>query len=57
MLNHEFHMLETDMKYIAGVLSKRRDELYAAPQPRERTLVSPFDPGPPEPRPLGGSGG
>jgi len=57
MLNREFDMLETDMTYIAGVLSKRRDELYAAPQSQQRTLISPFDPGPPEQRPLTGSGG
>ena len=57
MLNREFDMLESDMKYIAGVLTKRRDELYAAPESQHRTLVSPFDPGPPEPRPLTGSGG
>lgn len=57
MLNREFQMLESDMSHIAAVLSKRRDELYAAPQPRQRTLVSPFDPGPPEVRGLGTGGG
>lgn len=57
MLNREFEMLGSDMAHIAGVLSKRRDELYSAPQNRQRTLVSPFDPGPPERRTLGGSGG
>lgn len=57
MLNREFEMLQSDMSYIAGVLSKRRDELYAAPEQRQRTLVSPFDPGPPETRTLRGSGG
>ncbi len=57
MLNREFEMLETDMSYIAAVLTKRRDELYTAPQPKQRTLISPFDPGPAEPRSLGKSGG
>lgn len=56
MLNREFEMLESDMSYIAAVLSKRRDELYAAPQTRQRTLVSPFDPGPPDARSLGTGG-
>lgn len=57
MLNREFEMLKSDMGYISGVLSKRRDELYAAPESRQRTLVSPFDPGPPDTRSLGGRGG
>ena len=57
MLNREFEMLESDMSYIGDALSKRRDELYTAPQPQQRTLVSPFDPGPPDVRTLGGSGG
>lgn len=57
MLNREFEMLESDMSYIGDVLSKRRDELYTAPQPQQRTLVSPFDPGPPDVRTLGGRGG
>ena len=57
MLNREFQMTALDMSYVSGVLSKRRDELYSSPQPRQRTLVSPFDPGPPDVRSLGGSGG
>ena len=57
MLNREFEMLESDMSYIAGVLEKRRDELYTAPQAQQRTLISPFDPGPAESRPLGNRGG
>ena len=57
MLNREFQMTAFDMSHISGVLSKRRDELYSSPQPRQRTLVSPFDPGPPDVRGLGGSGG
>jgi len=57
MLNHEFEMLQSDMAYIADVLTKRRDELYTAPQGQQRTLISPFDPGPAEPRSLGRKGG
>lgn len=57
MLNREFQMTASDMSYISGVLSKRRDELYAAPESRQRTLISPFDPGPPEVRPLDKRGG
>lgn len=57
MLNREFQMTASDMSYISGVLSKRRDELYAAPQSRQRTLVSPFDPGPPDVRTLDRRGG
>lgn len=57
MLNREFEMLESDMSYISDVLSKRRDEMYTAPQHQQRTLISPFDPGPPDVRTLGGSGG
>lgn len=53
MLNKEFEMLESDMTYIAEVLSKRREELYREPEPRQRTLISPFDPGPPDTRRLG----
>ncbi|MEQ9137746.1 MAG: hypothetical protein RLO51_21190 [Thalassobaculum sp.] len=57
MLNREFEMLQSDMSYIAGVIEKRRDELYTAPQAQQRTLISPFDPGPAETRPLGNRGG
>lgn len=57
MLNREFQMTTTDMAYVSGVLSKRRDELYATPASRQRTLISPFDPGPPEVRTLDRSGG
>lgn len=57
MLNREFQMTATDMAYISGVLSKRRDELYATPASRQRTLISPFDPGPPEVRTLDKRGG
>jgi len=57
MLNREFQMTATDMTYISGVLSKRRDELYTASESRQRTLVSPFDPGPPDVRTLDKRGG
>lgn len=57
MLNREFEMLGSDMSYIAAILTKRRDELYTAPQAQQRTLISPFDPGPADSRPLGNSGG
>lgn len=57
MLNREFQMTSIDMAYISGVLGKRRDELYTESETRQRTLVSPFDPGPPDVRTLRGSGG
>jgi hypothetical protein len=57
MLNREFEMTRSDLSYISGVLAARRDELYAAPQARQRTLVSPFDPGPPDVRGIDDRGG
>ena len=57
MLNREFQMTKVDMAYISDVLGKRRDELYVASESRQRTLVSPFYPGPPEVRTLRGAGG
>ena len=57
MLNREFQMTSSDMAYISDVLGKRRDELYTQSEKRQRTLVSPFDPGPPEVRSLRGTGG
>lgn len=57
MLNREFQMTSSDMAYISDVLGKRRDELYTQAEGRQRTLVSPFDPGPPEVRSLRGTGG
>lgn len=52
MLNREFEMLQSDLQYLARKLSEKRDELYAGQQPRQRTLVNPFDPGAPETRSL-----
>lgn len=52
MLNREFEMLASDLAYIAKQIAEKRDELYGERKPRPRTLVSPFDPGPPEVRTL-----
>lgn len=54
MLNREFEMLKSDLHYLAGVLSTRRNELYREEQERQRTLIKPFDPGPPDTRDLSG---
>lgn len=50
MLNREYEMLPGDLQYLAKKLSDKRDELYTGQQQRQRTLVSPFDPGAPETR-------
>lgn len=50
MLNREFEMLQGDLQYLAKKLSAKRDELYTGQQQRQRTLISPFDPGAPETR-------
>lgn len=54
MLNREFEMLKSDLDYLARYLTKQRQALYASPEQRQRTLVSPFDPGAPDVRDLGG---
>ena len=54
MLNREFEMLKSDLHYLAGVLSEKRNELYRSEQERQRTLIKPFDPGPPVTRDLSG---
>jgi hypothetical protein len=54
MLNKEFEMLPTDLKYLAGKITEKRDELYRVQEQRRRTLINPFDPGAPVTRDLGG---
>ncbi len=54
MLNREFEMLKSDLRYLADVLSAKRTELYQAQEERQRTLIRPFDPGPPVTRDIRG---
>lgn len=54
MLNREFEMLPSDLQYLAGLITKKRDALYQGREQRQRTLISPFDPGPAENRDIKG---
>jgi hypothetical protein len=50
MANREFDMTRADFDDISGFMTEQYDRLYSGKQDRQRTLVNPFDPGPPQTR-------